>query len=199
MAQTDHIYLVGPWAKRFALEHGFEERDLLTEQARRTWEQWKAQNTPNAFREQVPAHDTVGLIGVDPSGEAAVGMSTSGLPFKLPGRVGDSPLVGAGGYADHEVGAVAATGVGEEVIRVVGSHAVLEAMRRGDSPEQAARSVLERLLRRREGTLQDDQVAFIAVRRDGEVGAAALKPGFSYAVHRDGATMTREVTPLQTI
>jgi len=197
MERTRHVLLVGAGAAELARAEGFPTRDLLTPESRAAWEQWRATGA-HGFRLARPldTHDTVGVVGVDPSGEAVVGVSTSGLAWKMPGRVGDSPLVGAGGYADADVGAVCATGIGEEVIRVVGSHAVLERMRAGDEPTAAAEHVIGRMRRKRGDALGNAQIAFVAVRRDGAVGAAALRPGFTMAVARGTTVEMREVAPL---
>lgn len=184
MERTRHIYLVGEGARSFAVAEEFETRSLLTDESRRRHEAYRARGERRFGRDG--DHDTVGVVAVNEAGQVVVGVSTSGLGFKLAGRVGDSPLVGAGGYADSDVGAACATGVGEEVIRVAGSYAVVEAMRAGMSPDDAAESVLERLRRKRGDALGDAQVAFIALRKDGEVGSAALRPGFEMHVSQGG-------------
>lgn len=198
MERTRHVFLVGPGAAAFARDQGFEASELLREPARARWRAWRERGEPGFLRDQDADqaddenHDTVGLVGVA-GGEAVAGLSTSGLAFKLPGRVGDSPIVGAGGYADAEVGAAAATGVGEEVIRTAGAYAVVAAMEAGLEPEAACRRVLDKLRRRRGEALGDGQVAFVAVRSDGSFGGAALRPGFEYFVHAGGRTERREV------
>ncbi len=211
MERTHHVMLAGDEARRFALEQGFEPEDLLTEESGRRWRAWKrdegrrtfwkepggaadASWAPGAAPAPERSHDTVGLIVRDPRGSLCAALSTSGLGWKLPGRVGDSPLVGCGLYADDEAGAAAATGVGEAIIRAAGCHAVVEAMRRGRTPAQACRDVVRRILRRDPG--RDRRVAFIAVARDGSCGAAASDPKFSYALFRDGKTTLVPVSPL---
>lgn len=192
MERTRHIYLAGAGAKRFALEQGFTESPPVRGEAHREWQEWRANGMPGGFLRGPDDHDTVGVIGVDGE-EAVCGLSTSGLAFKLPGRIGDSPIVGAGGYADARVGAAAATGVGEEVIRVLGSFAVVAAMESGASPAEACERVVAKIRARRGARLGNAQVAFLAVRADGEVGAAALRPGFEYFVHAGGETMRRTI------
>jgi N4-(beta-N-acetylglucosaminyl)-L-asparaginase len=190
MERTRHVYLMGEGAKRFALEQGFEERALLTDEARREWEAWVAEGTSRFRRDAPPRavdpdHDTVGAIGTD-GRNAIVGVSTSGLAYKMAGRVGDSPIVGSGGYADSDVGAACATGVGEEIIRVSGSFAIVELMRAGRTPREAIDEVLDRIRRKRGDLLGDAQVAFIAIRTDGELAHGALRPGFEVAILRSG-------------
>jgi N4-(beta-N-acetylglucosaminyl)-L-asparaginase len=196
MERTRHVLLVGEGAQAFALAEGLSRADLGRPEATARYEQFRATGQ-HPFRRGGPDdHDTVGAVGLDGAGEIVVGVSTSGLPFKMSGRVGDSPLVGAGGYADAEVGAACATGVGEEVIRTCGSFAVVEAMRAGRSPREAAEEVLRRMVRRRGAALGDAQVAFIALRRDGEIGAACLRDGFEMHVRRDGRTERVVVQPV---
>jgi N4-(beta-N-acetylglucosaminyl)-L-asparaginase len=127
-------------------------------------------------------HDTIGLLAIDGQNRMAGACTTSGMAFKMRGRVGDSPIVGAGLYVDAEVGGATATGVGEDVVRVAGSHAVVEAMRHGMDPTAACRSVIERLARLRGAKVAGHQVALLALDKAGRAGAFALQPGFTYAV-----------------
>lgn len=173
MERSPHLLLVGDGARRFALEQGFRKEKLLTPQARKRWKQ----------KTQARGHDTIGIVLLDRDGRMAAACSTSGLAFKLPGRVGDSPLVGHGLYCDERAGGAAATGVGEEVIKVCGSYQIVEFMRGGVEPAEAIRRVLERIARRRKHRAEDD-VAFVALRADGEVGFASLRPGFEAALSR---------------
>ncbi len=178
MENTRHVLLVGPGAQQFALEQGFERTNLLTERAKAAWEKWKG-GPPEG-------HDTIGMCGLDGQGRLAVACTTSGLSWKLPGRVGDSPIVGAGAFVDQEVGAASATGVGEEVLQTCGTFLVVENMRRGMTPTQACEHAVRRILRKhpQAATLQ---VAYIALRADGAVGAFSIRKGFQYA-HFDGKT-----------
>lgn len=198
MEKTPHVLLVGEGALQFALSEGFVRQDLLTPDAEQAWREWlqTAQYRPQPNIEQhnrytlpeaLPGgernHDTIGLLALDRAGQLAGACTTSGMAFKMHGRVGDSPISGAGLFVDGEVGAASATGVGEECLRVCGSHTVVELMRQGRSPEQACREAVERIARRHRTPREDLQMAFVALRRDGEVGGYALQPGFSYAVH----------------
>jgi isoaspartyl peptidase/L-asparaginase-like protein (Ntn-hydrolase superfamily) len=184
MEHTPHVMLVGEGALRFALEQGFTEIDLLTPQAEAAWREWlkEARYEPVA---NVENHDTVGCLGLDASGRLAGCCSTSGASFKMHGRVGDSPIIGAALYVDGEVGAACATGLGEEVIKTVGSFLVVELMRQGRSPAEACQHAVERIVARHDD-LQDLQVGYLALDRRGRVGACAVQPEFSYAA-RDGA------------
>lgn len=192
MEKTPHTMLVSQGARQFALEQGFETATLLTPAAEAAWREWlkTANYVPRINRENeewrsTPGgpgnHDTIGLLAIDKAGRMAGACSTSGMAFKMPGRVGDSPIIGAGLYVDNDVGAATATGVGEDVVRIAGSHSVVEAMRHGMSPTEACRAVIERLARLRGQAVAGHQVALLALSRSGEWGAWALQPGFTYA------------------
>jgi len=178
MEKTPHVMLVGDGAQEFALENGFKKEKLLTPESRRRWKEMKA-NPDGAAR----GHDTIGMVALDRNGSMAAACTTSGLAWKLPGRVGDSPLIGDGLYCDQKAGGAAATGVGEEVIKVCGSYQVVEFMRQGVEPDEAIRRVLHRIVRR-EGYDPEDNIAFVALRADGEVGYGSILPGFQAAVSR---------------
>ncbi len=189
MEKTPHVMLAGDGALQFALANGFERQDLLTEQSRREWEAWlktarysPEMNIENRTPGDARDHDTIGILALDTNGDLGGACTTSGMAYKLHGRVGDSPIIGAGLFVDDEVGAATATGVGEEVIRVAGSHIVVELMRHGRSPEEACKEAVERIVRRDPDRAAKFQVGFIALRRDGAIGAYALQPGFTYAV-----------------
>ncbi|MFQ5653905.1 MAG: N(4)-(beta-N-acetylglucosaminyl)-L-asparaginase, partial [Planctomycetota bacterium] len=188
MKETPHVLLVGEGARRFAIERGFPVEDLLTEKAKKTWEEWRkkgGRGVPGLDDLPGENHDTIGMVVLDRAGNMAASCTTSGLRWKLPGRVGDSPLIGHGLYCDTEAGGAAATGIGEEVIKVCGSYQVVEFMRQGVSPEEAARRVLERILKRDRAN-RKRMVGFVAIRRDGEVGYASTTPGFQAAIFKDG-------------
>jgi isoaspartyl peptidase/L-asparaginase-like protein (Ntn-hydrolase superfamily) len=175
------VLLVGEGARRFALEHGFKKENLLTAEARKRWKTRKARGE----HAESTNHDTIGMVAKGADGRMAASCTTSGLAWKLPGRVGDSPLIGHGLYCDSEAGGAVATGVGEAVIRVCGSYQIVEFMRQGISPDEAVRRVLQRILRRsRRG--QDQLVCFLALRADGEIGYGSTLPGFQAALARGG-------------
>lgn len=180
MELTPHVLLVGGGARKFALANGFKAENLLTEASRKQWQRKKAaQKKP-----PVPGpddHDTIGMIALDLEGRIAAAVTTSGLGHKLPGRVGDSPLIGCGLYADQEVGACVSTGVGEEAIRVLGSFLTVELMRRGADPLSAVMETLARV-RKTNPEPSEIQLAFLAMSIDGTVRGGALEKGFDFAL-----------------
>ncbi|GEP93898.1 N(4)-(beta-N-acetylglucosaminyl)-L-asparaginase [Chitinophaga cymbidii] len=202
MEKTPHVMLVGDGALQFALENGFQKENLLTPESEKAWKEWlkKAEykpvinienqsyeGKPSAFNPlQLPGnvynHDTIGMVAMDAEGNLSGACTTSGMAYKLHGRVGDSPIIGAGLYVDNEVGAATATGVGEEVIRVVGSFLVVELMRQGYSPEAACKEAVMRIVQKKPAKAKEIQIGFLALNKKGEHGAFCLQPGFSYAV-----------------
>ena len=193
MEHTPHTMLVGEGARRFAIDQGFELQNLLTPRAEAAWRDWLRTadyapriNSENTDWRSMPGgpgnHDTIGLLAIDASNRMAGACTTSGMAFKMRGRVGDSPIIGAGLYVDDEVGGATATGVGEDVVRVAGSHAVVEAMRAGLDPTAACRRVIERLARLRGSKVAGSQVALLALDKQGRAGGFALQPGFTFAV-----------------
>jgi len=181
MEQTPHVLLAGDGALQFARSLGIQEQEMLTEASREAWEAWKlSQSTERAGVEE--DHDTLGMIVME-GGQFAMAVTTSGWAYKLPGRVGDSPIIGAGGYCDDEAGACVATGDGEEMIRSCASFAVVETMRRGAHPQEACTDVLERIARKAGN--RNPSVALLAVDRSGRVGARSLRADFHYALSDD--------------
>lgn len=183
MEKTPHVMLVGEGALEFAIAQGFKREDLLTDKARKAWEEWKASG-PKKFvpKVNIENHDTIGLVALDTKGNLAGACTTSGLAWKLHGRVGDSPIIGAGLYVDNEVGAATATGVGEAVIRAVGSFLVVEFMRQGNSPQAACQKATERVISKN-ANWREVQVGFIALDHRGNVGGYSIRNGFDYAVY----------------
>jgi N4-(beta-N-acetylglucosaminyl)-L-asparaginase len=187
MERTPHVLLVGDGALQFALEQGFPREELLTPESRAAWKDWLKAHAYKPVSGFEPGaggadnHDTIGMLAIDRRGQMAGACTTSGLAWKLRGRVGDSPIIGAGLYVDGEVGAATSTGVGEEVIRNAGSFLVVELMRQGRSPRAACRTAVERILKKRPQA-RDLQVGFLAINRRGEVGAWAIQKGFQYAL-----------------
>ena len=182
MEKTPHVMLVGEGALRFALANGFKKTKLLTKESEKAWKEWlkKAEYKPVV---NIENHDTIGILALDASGNLSGACTTSGMAYKMHGRVGDSPIIGAGMYVDNEVGAAAATGVGEEVIRIVGCHLVVELMRQGNSPEDACRLAVERIRQKNPSRAKEIQVGFLALNKNGEHGAWCLQKGFNFAVN----------------
>jgi N4-(beta-N-acetylglucosaminyl)-L-asparaginase len=195
MEKTPHVVLVGDGALQFALANGFEKINLLTPQSEKVWKEWLKTskyepviNVENKLYKQsaMPGgplnHDTIGMLAMDSNGNLSGACTTSGMAFKMHGRVGDSPIIGAGLYVDNEIGAATSTGVGEEVIRIVGSHLVVELMRQGLEPEAACKKAVERIISCNPAKAKTLQVGFLALNKKGQYGAYALQKGFTYAV-----------------
>lgn len=181
MEETPHVMLVGEGALKFARDQGFEETNLLTPEAEVAWRQWQAEEGPARPPINVENHDTIGMLTLDASGDLAGACTTSGAAFKYHGRVGDSPIIGAGLYVDNAVGGATATGWGEAVIRAVGCFLVVEFMRQGHAPEDACRLAVERVIEKNPDW-REIQVGFLALNKHGEYGAYCIAPGFNYAV-----------------
>jgi isoaspartyl peptidase/L-asparaginase-like protein (Ntn-hydrolase superfamily) len=197
MELTPHVMLVGEGARRFAAAQGFPEQDLLTDKARAEWQEWqkKAEYSPwtpptdpgstSSARppRQGDNHDTISMLALDEAGNLSGACTTSGLAYKMHGRVGDSPIIGASLFVDNEVGAACATGVGEEVMKTLGSFLIVELMRRGATPQEACEEGIARILHRhRNGDLSQVQVGYLAIDRAGNVGAYDVQPWFQYAI-----------------
>ncbi len=188
MEETDHVFLVGEGALAFARAHGFEEQNLLTDESRKAWLRWRQRmSDDDDWLSPDVDHDTIGMVALDARGDLAGACTTSGLSFKIHGRVGDSPVIGAGMYVANGVGGAAATGRGEAVLKICGSFLVVERMRAGKSPREACEEALGRIVDAAGGN-PDFQVAFIALDRRGRHGAASIKEGFEYAITRNGTT-----------
>ncbi len=184
MEKTPHVMFVGDGALQFALSQGFPKENLMVPDSEREWKEWlkKSEYKPIV---NIENHDTIGMIALDAAGNLSGACTTSGMAFKMHGRVGDSPIIGAGLYVDNEIGAATATGHGEEVIRIAGCHLVVELMRQGKSPEEACKEAVNRVVRLmeiRKKNLSDIQVGFIALNKQGEYGSFCVQGGFSYAV-----------------
>jgi N4-(beta-N-acetylglucosaminyl)-L-asparaginase len=183
MEKTPHAMLVGEGALRFALQQGFKKEKLLTARSEAEWKEWLKKS---AYQPEVNVenHDTIGMIAIDKQGNLSGACTTSGLSYKMHGRVGDSPIIGAGLFVDNEVGAAVATGHGEEVMRIAGCHTVVELMRQGATPEEACKKAVERIVaanKKRNKSVKDLQVGFLALNKNGEYGAYCLQKGFNYA------------------
>ncbi|HMU70470.1 MAG TPA: N(4)-(beta-N-acetylglucosaminyl)-L-asparaginase [Chitinophagales bacterium] len=181
MEKTPHIMLVGSGAQQFALENGFTLDDYKNPEAQKAYEAWLVEKQYKPVI-NIENHDTIGMIAMDMQGNLSGACTTSGLAYKVRGRVGDSPIIGAGLYVDNEIGAATATGTGEEVIRIAGTHLVVELMRQKYSPYEACKEAVMRMVKIRKEKTKDFQVGFIALNKAGEFGAYCLQPGFNYAV-----------------
>lgn len=202
MEKTPHVMLVGEGAQKFAIAEGFPlEPQKLSAEAEKAYKEWliESKYEPQINRENIQNkghgpyaperytdgswnHDTIGMVAMDAKGNLSGSCTTSGMGFKMRGRLGDSPIIGAGLYVDNQVGACTATGQGEDVIRVAGSHSVVELMRQGYSPEMACKKIVERIIKIKGADAKKIQVAFLAVNKQGVVGSFAIHKGFSYAL-----------------
>ena len=185
MEKTPHVMLVGDGALQFAVSQGFEKINLLTPESEKEWKDWLKTSEYKPVV-NIENHDTIGMIALDELGNLSGACTTSGMAFKMHGRVGDSPIIGAGLFVDNEVGAATATGHGEEVIRTCGSHLVVELKRQGKSPQQACEEAVKRIYKNfvnQNRNVKDTQIGFIAINKFGETGAFCLQKGFNYAVH----------------
>ncbi len=201
MENSPHVLLVGNGAQQFALENGFaKEQKVLSKDAQNAYNDWLKNNdykpeinienkkkfggpfAPAFFDDGTPNHDTMGLLAMDKKGNMSGGVTTSGMAFKVHGRAGDSPVIGAGLFVDNEIGCATSSGVGEEVIRICGTHLVVEFMRQGYSPENACRKAVERIVNRDKAKAKTFQVGFLAMNKKGEHGAYAIQKGFVYSL-----------------
>ncbi|WP_146902152.1 isoaspartyl peptidase/L-asparaginase family protein [Adhaeribacter aerolatus] len=181
MEKTPHVFMVGEGAQRLALAHGFKKENLLTPQAAKAWKEWLK---TSKYKPVINAenHDTISMLAIDAQGNMSGACTTSGAAWKMHGRIGDSPIIGAALFVDNEVGGACATGLGEAVIKMVGSHLVVELMRQGLSPQDACRAAVERIVKKQKN-YKELQVGFLAMNKAGETGAYSVQPGFNYAVH----------------
>ena len=183
MEKTPHIYLAGAGAEQFAYEQGFPKVDLLTEKSKQDWLEWKKTSEYKPII-NIENHDTIGMLAIDKNGDLSGACTTSGMAYKVRGRVGDSPMIGAGLFVDNEVGAATATGVGEEVVRTVGSFLIVELMRQGKSPQEACEEGVKRIMEKNKDK-QDFQIGFLAINKKGETGGYCIHPGFSYSMYTE--------------
>ncbi|MBL7829012.1 MAG: N(4)-(beta-N-acetylglucosaminyl)-L-asparaginase [Saprospiraceae bacterium] len=191
MELTPHVMLSGEGAYRFAREQGFPHENLLTEEARQAWENWKLKSEYKPVI-NVERHDTIGIVAVDQLSRIAGACTTSGAAFKMHGRVGDSPIIGAGMFVDNEVGGAACTGLGEMVLRTLGTFLVVEEMRRGASPQKATEIAVKRILSKYPKQCEEAQVGFIAIDKKGRHGAFAIHQGFNFAMYQNNENKVYE-------
>lgn len=184
MEKTPHVMLSGKGAEEFARTMDYPVQPLLTESAKNNWEKWKKEGNYKPVI-NIENHDTIGVLCLDNQGNISGVCSTSGLAYKMKGRIGDSPIIGSGLFIDNTVGGAVATGMGEEVVKTVGSFLIVELMRQGRTPQQACDEAISRIVEKQNGT-PNFQVAYIALDKKGNVGASAIHEGFSYMHHQKG-------------
>lgn len=193
MQSTPHVMLVGSGAAEFARQQGFKEVELLTADQRQAYADWKARQAAEAERQPAPVgHDTIAMVGIDAAQNVAGGCSTSGMGYKLPGRVGDSPILGSGLYVDNHVGGAGATGVGENVMRFCGSFMIVEAMRHGLHPLDACVQAIRRITKLDGRPCSELHINFIAVNRAGWAAGAGTDASFEYAVTTHAGSDVRQ-------
>ena len=185
MEDTPHVMLVGDGAEKFAVSKGFERENLLTEASKKAWEKWKVTSEYKPII-NIENHDTIGMLAVDKNGNISGACTTSGLAYKMAGRVGDSPIIGGGLFVDNEVGGASATGLGEEVLKTVGSFLIVELMRQGKSPQEACEIAIGRIVNKPGKDFKNFQVGYIALNKQGETGAYSIHEWFSYNLYKEG-------------
>lgn len=181
MEETPHVMLAGQGAEQFAYEQGFPKENLLTEESRKAWENWKIKSEYKPII-NIENHDTIGMLCLDAEGDIAGVCTTSGAAYKMRGRVGDSPIIGSGLFVDNEVGAAVATGLGEEVVKTVGSFLIVELMRNGKTPQEACEEAIRRIVAKGD-RYKDFQVGYVAINKAGKTGAYSIHKGFSYTIY----------------
>ena len=184
MEKTPHVMLAGKGAQEFAISEGYKKEDLLTQKSKEDWKKWLESEDYKPII-NIENHDTIGMLCLDKNNNISGACTTSGLAYKMKGRVGDSPIIGSGLFIDNKIGGAVATGLGEEVVKTVGSFLVVELMRQGKSPQEACESAVKRIVK---SNSQKDkfQVAYIAINKNGEVGSYSIEPGFTYMDYYNG-------------
>ena len=186
MEDTPHVMLAGKGAEAFANSIGLKSENLLTESSKKAWEEWKIKSEYKPII-NIENHDTIGMLAIDQNGDISGGCTTSGLAYKMQGRVGDSPIIGSGLFVDNEIGAAVATGLGEEVVKTVGSFLVVELMRQGKSPQEACEEAIKRIVEKPNSNYKDFQVGYIAVNKQGQTGSYSIHQWFSMTKFQDGS------------
>jgi N4-(beta-N-acetylglucosaminyl)-L-asparaginase len=184
MEETPHVILAGEGADQFAREQGFEKEELLTHNSEEAYKEWLKTKEYKPLI-NIENHDTIGMLCIDSYGDIAGACTSSGLSYKINGRVGDSPIIGSGLFLDNEVGGAVATGMGEAILKSVGSFLIVELMRQGKSPQEACETAILRIIKQN-SNFKDFQAAFIAINKNGEVGSYCIQKGFSYMEYRAG-------------
>lgn len=200
MEKTPHVMLTGKGALDFALKNGFKKESLITPLAKAAWKKWRKEDRTfkpviNIENEVIPNHDTIGILALDAEGRICGACTTSGMAYKLHGRVGDSPIIGAGLFVDGEIGGAVATGSGELVMKTLGSFLVVEFMRNGMSPDEACREAVKRIAAKIEG-FEQHQIGYLALDIQGNVGSFSLQTGFEYAIRNERSAELVKVNSL---
>ncbi len=185
MEDTPHVMLAGKGAEQFAVSIGLKRENLLTDASKKAWDNWKINSKYKPII-NIENHDTIGILAMDKNGDISGACTTSGLAYKMAGRVGDSPIIGSGLYVDNEMGAAVATGLGEEVIKTVGSFLIVELMRQGKSPQEACEEAIDRIVSKPNSNHKNFQVGYIAINKNGQTGFYSIHKGFSMTKYQNG-------------
>ena len=191
MEKTPHVMLAGKGAESFAKSLGYKHTDLLTDESKKNWEEWTKESQYKPII-NIENHDTIGTLCLDKEGNIGGACSTSGLSYKMKGRVGDSPIIGSGLFIDNSAGGAVATGMGEEVVKTVGSFLIVELIRQGRSPQEACDEAIQRIVEK-QGDQIDFQVAYIALDKQGRIGSSSIHKGFTYMHYENGTNQNFEV------
>jgi len=184
MEETPHVLLAGKGAEQFAVSQGFKRKNLLTEERKKAWEEWKIKSEYKPII-NIENHDTIGMLAIDKNGDISGGVTTSGLAYKMAGRVGDSAIIGSGLFIDNTVGGATATGMGEEVLKTVGSFLIVELMRQGNTPQEACEEAVKRIVESNPN-YQNFQVGYVALNKQGEYGSYCIHSGFGISKYQEG-------------
>jgi N4-(beta-N-acetylglucosaminyl)-L-asparaginase len=184
MEETPHVLLAGKGAEQFAVEQGFKRENLLTEASKKAWERWKVKSEYKPII-NIENHDTIGMLAIDKNGDISGGCSTSGMAYKMAGRVGDSAIIGSGLFIDNTIGGATATGMGEEVLKTVGSYLIVELMRQGRTPQEACEEGVKRIVESNPN-YQNFQVGYVALNKQGEYGCYCIHGGFGISKYQEG-------------
>lgn len=183
MEETPHVMLAGEGADQFAQQQDFQKEELLTESSEKAYREW-LKNKEYKPLINIENHDTIGMLCLDEKGDIAGACTSSGLSYKMNGRVGDSPIIGSGLFLDNEIGGAVATGMGEAIMKSVGSFLIVELMRQGKSPQEACETAVKRIIKQN-SNYKDFQVAFLALNKNGDIGSYCIHEGYSYVKYKD--------------
>jgi len=184
MEETPHVMLAGKGAEQFAVSIGLKRENLLTEASKKEWEEWKVKSQYKPII-NIENHDTIGILAMDKKGDICGACTTSGLAYKMGGRVGDSPIIGAGLFVDNEIGGAVATGLGEEVVKTVGSFLIVELMRQGKTPQEACEEAIKRIVEKPNSNYKNFQVGYIAMNKQGVTGRYSIHEHFSMTKYQN--------------